>query len=135
MSIANHVWEKSIEQDIIWSHVVGMDPDIAGSQLMMVWHGYFDKTEKDDWFLLAGYLAPVQKWAEFIPAWKRLARRYGLQDERGRYYFHMRKQANRHDAPEYLSEIRQTIHDHISFGFAIAVRPSEFKSATKRVLG
>lgn len=135
MSIANHVWGECIEQDIVWSHVAGMDSARAGNQPMIVWQGYFDETEKDDWFILAGYLAPAKNWVDFTQRWRVLARRFGRQDEKGRYYVHMMEQANRSNAPEYLSEMRQTIHDHISFGFAIAMRPSEFKSATKRVLG
>lgn len=133
--ILDHVWGVSREQDLVWAEVAGMDPERADRKLLMLWRGFFDESEKDGWFVLAGYLAKVPDWAAFAADWAPLARHYGRVDDRGRWHIHMSELANRADAAEYLPLLKDTIFQHVLAGVALAFKPSALRRALDRVVG
>jgi hypothetical protein len=55
----------------------------------MKWIGYFDESEDDEWFCLAGLLMTPEGWAPFDVAWQAMLARYDLPE------FHMEHCENR----------------------------------------
>jgi hypothetical protein len=134
MGILDHVCGLSSEQDRVWAQVAGMHPDHAGERLLMVWQAFIDESEKDGLFVLAGYIASAEKWAEFSAKWAPLARRFGRVDSNGRWYFHMTDHAGRKDSGEYLPQFYDAIMEAAIFGIVWAIKLEDFKNAWDRVV-
>lgn len=99
----------------------------------MTWQVYSDESEKDGLFVLAGYLASSDKWAAFSEEWQPLARRFGRVGADGRYSFHMTEQRSDAMLMEYLPAFYRVIENHVTSGFAIALRTSDFHAAMSRI--
>ena len=102
--------------------------------LLMIWQGYFDESEKDDWFVIAGYLGRVDRWAVFSAEWASMARKYGRIDSAGKWHIHMSEHQHS-DMPERLPALRRTINDHALMGLAVAMRPTDFRKSVDRLVG
>jgi|GEM_PF-1985276 len=58
--------------DHIWGLVCGFPAPHRQKRLLLAFQAYIDDSYDDEHFILAGYIAPAEKWAEFSDEWAEL---------------------------------------------------------------
>ena len=91
MGILDHVWGESPAADRVWAQVSGMAPRLANYCLLMVLQAFIDDSYKSDGvYVLAGFVATAEAWANFARDWEELLP-LGVRDRDGKFHFKLLK--------------------------------------------
>lgn len=131
-ALLRHVWGVSRGADRVWAQVTGLRPEQAGDRLFMVFQAFLDDSRKDDFFVLAGYLASAERWAAFAEDWERLLPLAKLGTS-GKRRFKMREMFVSDEGKEDTAAFYRVIEDHVAGAISITLRISEMERAMARV--
>jgi Protein of unknown function (DUF3800) len=115
----------------VWAPVSGVAPKYLPGWSMLMLQAFIDdsREEKPPIFVLAGYIAPVSRWADFSKEWQEVL------DMPPRIpYFHsnkIRHMLGKEKAYERIGLLHAVIEKYITAGFSIMVPPD----AIKRIWG
>jgi hypothetical protein len=89
-ALLEHMWGKSPGQDRVWAQVTGRAPDRAVRRLLMAlnFQAFIDESKSDEEFVLGGYIAPAETWANFAKDWEALLP-LGTRAKNGHLHFKM----------------------------------------------
>jgi hypothetical protein len=131
IGILDHKWGVSAAQDRVWAQVSGISPRLSGRRLFMVLQAFMDDSYTENGvFVLGGYIASAQAWADFAAAWEDLLPLFALRGKSGRYRFKMTEMARRMECvPPFYKVIERHALLSLSCKFVIA----DLVRATDRV--
>lgn len=86
--ILSHVWRVSPRNDRVWTQVSGLAPNKASARLLLVLQAFIDESFDDRVFVLGGYIASAETWAEFSEEWESILE-YALRGGDGDWRFKM----------------------------------------------
>jgi hypothetical protein len=130
MKPLDHAWGVSPAADRVWAEVCGLRPSEAEGRLFMVLRAYFDESySSDGMYVVAGYIAPVERWAAFAAEWEvLLPTTYPGKD--GRHRFKMSEMARRMDR---VPAFHKVITDNLPVSVCMALDARTLKTAMKRI--
>jgi len=131
--ILQHIWGKSRAVDRVWAQVSGLAPDKAGRRLFLVLQAFIDDSYKADGiFVLAGYIATAESWANFSKEWEEILP-LGLRNSEGNFYFKMSEMAL---IPERMSRVPafyRVIEKNTLMALSCSINLRELKKAKQRL--
>ena len=134
--IIDHLWGLSHAADKVWADVVGVRPSRAGSRVIIVFQAYIDESvQKDGVYVLAGYVATIEKWANFSAEWEALLQGgFGTlkPNDTIKHFKYAEMKAN----PERAARIpvfKNTIKRHALFGISCKIDIRDHRRAMLRV--
>lgn len=65
-----HNWGENSAVDAVWGLVSGLRTDLQLKRRFFMAEAYFDESQKDGLFVMAGYLSNVEHWANFTKEWQ-----------------------------------------------------------------
>lgn len=128
----DHRWGESRAADQVWKQVNGLRPSIAGARLLMILQAFIDESQGDDIFVLAGYLATAEQWADFSREWEHLLP-MGVLDRKNKYSFKMSLMAMNPERMERVAAFYRVIEKNLRIGFSTSIRISDWRRAVSRL--
>ena len=109
MGILEHVWGISPAQDRVWAQVSGIAPSKSSKRLFVVLQAFIDDSYDDDVFVLAGYIASEEAWANFAKDWEDLLQ-WGTLKSDGQRHFKMSEMAQSEIGLEMKLDLKDVGH-------------------------
>jgi hypothetical protein len=110
-----------------------MRPSMAGKRLFMVLQAFIDESyEQDGFFVLAGYVSTVERWADFSVQWTE-ALKSGVRDKNGDFHFKMRDMASPSERLERVSIFHNIIQTHVLMSMSLIIRKDDLERAAARI--
>ena len=78
----------------------------------MVLQAYIDDSFDDRYFVLAGYIAAAEQWAQFSQEWEKMLEPFGILDSDGTYQFKMQEMAKTAERMSRVNGFRDIITRH-----------------------
>lgn len=126
-------WGDSHSADRVMAHIAGLLPSLWGKRRFMVMQLYFDESGDEDFFVIAGYIATPEAWAELSKEWERLLPLVSLPDADGLREFKMNEIIQSEERMAHVPAFYRLIEQYVDHCVSIAFRPSELESAIKRI--
>ncbi len=94
----------------------------------MVLQVFVDESyRRDGEFVFGGFIAPPEKWAEFVPKWEECCREFGRKNHKtGAYHFHFKEMYKYDDTRENIWRFYHLIEDHATYSFSMRMHMLEF---------
>lgn len=132
MSADKHFWGRSAAEDRVWAQVLGLRERDARRRLLAVWQAYMDESIDEGLFVLAGYIAPADVWAQFTREWEEILP-YACRGPNG-YRFKMSEMASLPERMARVPAFHRIIEKHQPVGLSIVLRIADFENAKSRLL-
>jgi hypothetical protein len=132
--LLEHAWGSSPAQDRLWAQVTGLAPGEAVWRLLMAlqFQAFIDDSSTPGGeFVLAGYIAPAQAWAQFAKEWEQLLPS-GTIAENGKYHFKMSEMAMTPERMERVPAFYWIIEKYVTASVSARMNLADFKSALER---
>lgn len=84
-------------------------------------------------YVLGGHIATVQQWANFVPQWEALNKRFGDIDARGERHFHMTEIMRSPERKEFVAAYLRVITANVLSSVSCVFELADFKRAQARV--
>ena len=131
---SSFTWGQSRAADRVRAQVSGLRPSKAASRLFMVMQAYIDESvDQDGTFVLGGYLASAEAWAEFSGEWEQLLRPFGTLGSNGAYHFKMQEMAMNDERMERVCAFFRIIENHVLGWVSAKINMNDLKRAMKRI--
>jgi hypothetical protein len=128
-----HVWGVSPAADRVWSQVSGLAPNKARERLFVVLQAFIDDSYKPDGvFVLGGYIASAEAWANFSKEWEEILP-YGLRNKDGAFYFKMSEMALTPERMRRVPAFYRVIENNTLMALSCAVDLGALKRARERI--
>jgi hypothetical protein len=128
-----HVWGVSAAKDRVWAQVSGLPPSKAGKRLFLVLQAFVDYSYNPNGvFVLAGYIASAEAWADFSKEWEAMLP-FGTLNQRNRYHFKMAEMAMTDERMERVPAFFRIIENHILGYVSCKIDISELRNIRFRL--
>jgi hypothetical protein len=130
--ILDHAWGISPSADRVWAEIVGIAPSTRPwERLFVIFRAFIDDSyTADGTFVLAGYIASVEAWADFSKEWEKLLPTALRNRTNGRHRFKMSEMARYMDR---VPAFYRVIEEHAIFGLACKINIADLRRATERI--
>lgn len=129
MTICDHNWGDSLAADRVLARFAGMRPNLLPGRGLMILQGFIDDSRDHNTgaFVLAGYIAPVEKWAAFAKEWESLLP-LATQNKKGVHRFKM-SEMNARGRMDDVAAFHAIIAKHADMGVAAIIDKNVVREA------
>lgn len=111
-----------------------LSPSEAWDQNLLILQAFIDDSlGEDGTFVLGGYVANAEAWADFSRDWEEMLPHSGQVDSNGIGYFKMADLARKGDGIERAQAFFRVIEKHVQLALSCKINVGEMKSAFERV--
>jgi hypothetical protein len=112
-----------------------MVPERAVRKSFMVLQAFIDESyDGGGWFVMAGYLANADRWAEFSKDWGELLPKFGVLDiKTGNYHFHMTEMMHTEERRARIPVFGRVIEQHLDFMMSLRIFIPDIERAQQRL--
>ena len=132
-ALLEHVWGESPAVDRVWAQVTGMSPRRAVGCPLMVLQAFIDDSYTPGGaFVLAGYIATAETWAQFSQEWEETLP-HGVRTPEGGFHFKLSEMTSN---PERLARVEwfyRIIENHDLLPVAATLNISDLRRAVSRI--
>lgn len=133
MSILSHRWGQSAAEDQIWAEVSGYGPRIAGGWLLMSLQAVIDDSQDAGGvYVLAGYIASAEAWAQFAREWERLLP-MAVMGKSGKYRFKMSEMAATEERMSRVPAFYRVIEEHVQASISAKIYLPDLRRVQARI--
>jgi len=135
-ALLNHKWGRSPAQDRVWAQVTGLAPNGAIRRLLMSlkFQAFIDGSSRppDGDFVLGGYIATAETWAQFSKDWEELLP-LGTRAKNGKLHFKMSEMARSDGGMARAQHFHAVIERYPLIAIFCRLNHTEFANAFERV--
>jgi len=115
----------------IWGLVCGLPPRRLVARKLLMMRAFFDESADDEYFVLAGYISSVPKWAAFSDEWDKLLN-HGMTHYPRLDEFHMTEMFSSDARMEMVPWFYRLIEKHVECALSYAVNVRELNEEFDR---
>ncbi len=129
----DHVWGKSPAADRVWAQVSGIAPSRSAKRPLMVLQAFCDESMScNGYFVIAGFIATAEAWADFARKWEAALPLHGIEDRKAhQYHFKMNRMWNL--KRDHVEPFYRIIEETAVMGVSCAISVRDFELAKKRI--
>ncbi len=129
----DHLWGVYPSVDRVWAQVSGLPPMSARARLLMVLQAFIDDSSDAESYVLAGFIAPAHKWANFAKEWNELLPLCTF-DKYGHRRFKMNEIMQRSDWQWIVGAFYKVIEENVICAISTSIKLSDINAARNRVI-